>query len=63
MVTVLAGVLKVVVQLQAVVHGKSGGQRGDNANSSNSVSQQISAIQNDQKLKQKVVNMLIAARK
>ncbi|MCN5212275.1 pore-forming bacteriocin colicin Y, partial [Escherichia coli] len=34
-----------------------------NANSSNSVSQQISAIQNDQKLKQKVVNMLIAARK
>lgn len=45
------------------MHGNSGGQRGDNANSSNSVSQQISAIQNDQKLKQKVVNMLIAARK
>lgn len=45
------------------MHGNSGGQRGDNANSSNSVSQQISAIQNDQKLKQKVVNTLIAARK
>lgn len=45
------------------MYGNSGGQRGDNANSSNSVSQQISAIQNDQKLKQKVVNMLIAARK
>lgn len=45
------------------MHGNRGGQRGDNANSSNSVSQQISAIQNDQKLKQKVVNMLIAARK
>lgn len=45
------------------MHGNSGGQRGDNANSSNSVSQQISAIQNDQKLKHKVVNMLIAARK
>lgn len=45
------------------MHGNSGGQRGDNANSSNSVSQQISAIQNDHKLKQKVVNMLIAARK
>lgn len=45
------------------MHGNSGGQRGDDANSSNSVSQQISAIQNDQKLKQKVVNMLIAVRK
>ena len=45
------------------MHGNSGGQRGDNANSSNSVSQQISPFRMTVKLKQKVVNMLIAARK
>ncbi|EFG8320749.1 TPA: hypothetical protein OQQ84_003833 [Shigella boydii] len=45
------------------MQGNGGGHSGNNDSGSNSVSQQISAIQNDQKLKQKVVNMLIAARK
>lgn len=45
------------------MQGNSGGQSGNNASGSNSVSQQISAIQNDQKIKQKLTNMLLAARK
>lgn len=45
------------------MQGNGGGQSGNNASGSNSVSQQISAIQNDQKIKQKLTDMLLAARK
>lgn len=43
-------------------HGNSGGQSGGHSGS-NSVDQQISAIQNDPKIKQKLTDMLLAARK
>ncbi|QST30929.1 hypothetical protein JRC42_24080 (plasmid) [Escherichia albertii] len=44
-------------------HGNSGGQSGNNASGSYSVDQQISAIQRDPKIKQKLTDMLLAARK